>query len=163
MINVKTNPQVKDLIIDNAKVLLNDKKNSASLNLALSSSWISLQYKAENLKLYAPMKKSPLADYVLILTAQNATQASAMAEMMMMFFKSQQISYRAEGVDRTQWILIDLQDVLIHIFLPETREMYNLEALYQDVAKVEIPQDFYMKVLTDAQTSSNNTNYQDYF
>ncbi|HET6277931.1 MAG TPA: ribosome silencing factor [Candidatus Polarisedimenticolia bacterium] len=43
-----------------------------------------------------------------------------------------------EGYDRGDWILIDLSDLIIHIFTRETREFYNLERLWGDAPGFEL-------------------------
>jgi ribosome-associated protein len=44
---------------------------------------------------------------------------------------------RREGVREQQWVLVDYGDVIVHVFLAEVREYYEIERLYTDVAKVE--------------------------
>ena len=43
-----------------------------------------------------------------------------------------------EGYDRGDWILIDLSDLVIHIFTRDTREFYNLERLWGDAPEIEL-------------------------
>ena len=44
---------------------------------------------------------------------------------------------RVEGVKEQQWVLIDYGDVVVHVFLAEVREFYEIERLYTDVPKVD--------------------------
>ena len=44
-----------------------------------------------------------------------------------------------EGYDNAEWILMDYGDFLIHIFLPPTREFYDLERLWRHAKKVDVP------------------------
>ncbi len=43
---------------------------------------------------------------------------------------------RVEGLQNCQWVLLDYFDVVIHIFLTETREFYNIESMWKDVKQV---------------------------
>ena len=45
--------------------------------------------------------------------------------------------HHIEGYDEGSWILIDYTDLVVHIFLPETREYYDLEMLWSDVPSIE--------------------------
>lgn len=42
------------------------------------------------------------------------------------------------GLDNAQWVALDYADVMVHIFLPETRQYYNLEELWEDATIKEI-------------------------
>jgi ribosome-associated protein len=44
---------------------------------------------------------------------------------------------RSEGVRENQWVLVDYGDVVVHVFLAEVREFYEIERLYTDVPKVD--------------------------
>ena len=49
--------------------------------------------------------------------------------------------YNYDGYKNSQWIIIDYGDIMVHVFLPEYREFYNLENLWSD-AKIEHLPDF---------------------
>jgi ribosome-associated protein len=44
-----------------------------------------------------------------------------------------------EGYERSEWILLDYFDFIVHIFAPETRMFYSLERLWGNAERVEIP------------------------
>ena len=46
---------------------------------------------------------------------------------------------KVAGLNNAQWVAMDYGDVLVHIFLPETREYYNLENLWEDAKLTHIP------------------------
>ena len=45
--------------------------------------------------------------------------------------------FRVEGLDDRHWVLMDYGDVVVHVFLDETRHYYELERLWGDVPRVE--------------------------
>ena len=47
--------------------------------------------------------------------------------------------YNYDGYQNSQWIVIDYGETLVHVFLPETRSLYNLEELWSDAKITQIP------------------------
>lgn len=48
--------------------------------------------------------------------------------------------YNYDGYKNSQWIIIDYGDVMVHVFLPEYREFYNLEELWNDANITNLPE-----------------------
>lgn len=74
-----------------------------------------------------------LADYFVLVTANNVKQSQAIADEIS--DKGAQlglIEKRTEGYRNGEWILVDLGDVVCHIFSGEYREFYGLEELWND-------------------------------
>ena len=44
-----------------------------------------------------------------------------------------------EGLDRSEWVLVDYFDFVLHVFTPSTREFYALDRLWGDAERIEIP------------------------
>ncbi len=73
-----------------------------------------------------------LADAFIIVTATSRRHAQGLAEGLLRLCKERSHEFlRMEGFDAAQWILIDCNDVIIHIFQDETRALYRLEDLCQ--------------------------------
>ncbi len=47
--------------------------------------------------------------------------------------------YNYDGCNNSQWIVLDYGTIYVHIFLPEYRELYNLEQLWSDAPTTEVP------------------------
>lgn len=47
--------------------------------------------------------------------------------------------YNYDGYENSQWIVIDYGDTLVHVFLPQERQRYNLEELWSDAVITEVP------------------------
>jgi ribosome-associated protein len=76
---------------------------------------------------------SSIADYFIILTAESERQAKAIADEIVEQFK--RIGVRPlgiEGAAASKWILVDYGDIVIHIFLPQVRDYYELERVWRD-------------------------------
>jgi len=76
-------------------------------------------------------------DYFIICTGENAMHLNAMAEDIDINLRQggkKPISVTGQGFG--QWILMDYNDIIIHIFDEETRKRYNLETLWLDANRV---------------------------
>jgi ribosome-associated protein len=79
--------------------------------------------------------KSSCMDVVIIAAAGSIRQAQSLADGILALCGEERLEFfRVEGYGAGQWVLLDLNDVVIHIFQPAVRDVYNLEALWSDAA-----------------------------
>ncbi len=84
-------------------------------------------------------KVSLMADYFVIADANSDRQVKAIAEEVIDQVETSDINvYQVSGKDSGRWVLIDLGDVIVHIFQKEVRDFYNLEKLWSDAPMVNI-------------------------
>lgn len=77
-------------------------------------------------------KKTSIADYMIIASASSNRQTKALARHLKDTLKDIGKSVtNIEGEGDGEWVLVDLNDVLVHIMLPTTRAYFNLEELWQ--------------------------------
>ncbi len=96
-----------------------------------------LTKKAEDVLLFDLRKITTMADFFVICTGTSSTQVKAIAEAVVQGCKKKGIRvYHVEGMSALTWVLIDLVDVVVHVFQPEVRTYYQLERLWGD-AKIE--------------------------
>jgi ribosome-associated protein len=71
-------------------------------------------------------------DYFLVCSGNTARQTKAIQDGILEGLKRDHdvLPRRVEGSPQTGWILMDYMDVIVHIFTPETRDFYRLEALW---------------------------------
>lgn len=82
---------------------------------------------------------SLLADYNVITHGNSDRQISAIAQGVLDSVSEQGIEVkRVEGKESSKWILIDLGDVIVHIFNQEERDFFKLEKLWTEAADVDI-------------------------
>ncbi|MEO7635229.1 MAG: ribosome silencing factor [Sphingomicrobium sp.] len=75
--------------------------------------------------------KSNIADHMVIATGRSTRQVAAMATKLAERIKAEfGTSARIEGLPAADWVLIDANDVIVHIFRPEVRNFYNLERMW---------------------------------
>jgi ribosome-associated protein len=79
---------------------------------------------------------------VLIVTAQNVRHAQALADYVLEKIGENKWEYMGmEGYKGGDWILLDLNDVIVHIFLADTRQFYNLEGFWARGKEVDLDLD----------------------
>ncbi len=82
---------------------------------------------------------SIMADYFVIMDASSQRQVGAIVqEILDQMGKNDVEIGHVEGKRDSKWILIDLHDVVIHVFVSEERDFYNLEKLWSDAPEVDI-------------------------
>ena len=75
--------------------------------------------------------KSSIADHMVIASGRSTRQVSAMATKLAERIKAETGKIaRIEGLPAADWVLIDADDVIIHLFRPEVRTFYNLERMW---------------------------------
>lgn len=115
------------------------------LNLSMAAAWIAAHYKAENIKIYNAKNFSSLADNYILCSVQNATQASALADELVRIMREHKARpLSVEGTTDGQWVLVDLGDIIIHIFNSEARSIYDLDELWFKLPQIKIPEEFYL-------------------
>ncbi len=75
--------------------------------------------------------KSNIADYMVIASGRSTRQVAAMAQKLAERIKRDLgRAARVEGLPVADWVLIDAEDVIVHLFRPEVRSFYNLERMW---------------------------------
>ncbi|CAA3989856.1 Iojap-related protein [Staphylococcus aureus] len=76
---------------------------------------------------------SDMTDYFVVTHGNNERQVQGIAGAVKEVANEQNIEVkRMEGYNEARWILIDLADVVVHVFHKDERNYYNIEKLYQD-------------------------------
>ena len=75
--------------------------------------------------------KSSIADHMVIASGRSTRQVASMATKLADRIKEQfGKNVRIEGLPTADWVLIDADDVIVHLFRPEVRSFYNLERMW---------------------------------
>ena len=79
-----------------------------------------------------------ITDAFVITSGRNSRQVKTIAEEVEARLKADAgiTPLRIEGLGDSQWVLLDYGDLVIHVFLDETREFYDLERLWSDAPRV---------------------------
>ena len=94
--------------------------------------------KANDIEVIKINELTIVADYFVIATANSNTHIRSLADEVEYQLEEAGIKLdHAEG-RATGWVLLEFQGVVVHIFLEDTRNYYNLERLWEDGAKLDI-------------------------
>lgn len=100
---------------------------------------LSLEKKAENIKIFDLRKLASFTDYFVICTGTSNVQVKAIHDYLNDKLREKKINIcHTEGRKTYNWVLLDLFDVVVHIFSPELREFYSLEKLWGDAKIIEV-------------------------
>jgi ribosome-associated protein len=95
--------------------------------------------KAADLVLLDLRKAAGFTDFFLIASGGNPRQVRAIADAVMEGLAEEGVKpAHVEGYDRSEWILLDYFDFIVHVFAPETRAFYGLERLWGNAERVEV-------------------------
>lgn len=101
-----------------------------------------LSKKAFDIKILDLRKISAVCDFFVICSANVELHAQAIADAILDNLEREGIrAWHNEGYQTSKWILLDYVDVVVHIFLKETRDYYSLERLWGDAPVVEISEE----------------------
>jgi len=87
--------------------------------------------KAEHINALFVGKQTWITDYFVIASGNSPIHTKTLAEALLEKIEEHPIS--VDGLRKGEWVLLDYEDVMVHIFLPETREYYKLEKLWTEV------------------------------
>ena len=93
--------------------------------------------KCEDLRVLDLRGLSSVTDYFVIATGISDRQLRSVADHLLALAKETNLKPMGiDGYEQGQWILIDFVDVVVHLFMPEFRHIYDLELLWGDAPKV---------------------------
>lgn len=98
--------------------------------------------KAADIVVLKVSEVSYLADYFIIATGFSRIQVRAIAEAIEkeVAEAGHKLPLRTEGKAEGNWTILDYGDVIVHLFLPQEREFYSLEAFWGHAERIALPQ-----------------------
>ncbi len=80
-----------------------------------------------------------ITEYIVVATARGARHAQALADSTLASAGSENIEYLSmEGYQNASWVLMDFNDVVVHIFQSEVRSLYNIEGLWSEGESIKL-------------------------
>ncbi len=98
--------------------------------------------KAEEVVTISLGGKTDIADAMVVASGRSARHVGAMADKIVKSLKDAGMTRaRMEGAPACDWVLIDAEDVIAHLFRPEVRKFYNLERIWSETARAPVKTD----------------------
>jgi ribosome-associated protein len=78
-------------------------------------------------------------DYFVIMSGRSTRHVQGLAEAIEAELRSKRLSTtKAEGLQEGTWVLLDFNDVVVHIFYSESRKFYDIEGLWHDAPRITL-------------------------
>jgi len=121
------------------KKLKKEHRDKSGLELARLCARITLDHKAEDLVVLDVRELTSFTDYFIIMSGRSTRHVQGLADVIEKELRSKRISSKyCEGLQEGLWVLLDFNDLIIHIFYRDTRKFYDLDGLWHDAPRVEI-------------------------
>lgn len=91
------------------------------------------EMKAENIEVIDISSKSTIADYMVVATGRSDRHIDSTADAISLEMKQKYglEGLRPKGIDNNGWVVLDLGDVIVHLFTDEVRSLYKIEELWK--------------------------------
>jgi ribosome-associated protein len=108
--------------------------------MAILVATAALEKKAIGIELLDVAGKIDYADFIVVMTGRSDRHVQALAQgIEEELRKKGKRPLSVEGVPSARWVLMDLGDVVVHVFQEDARGMYDIEGLWTDAARVPLP------------------------
>lgn len=98
-----------------------------------------LDTQAEELLILDVRGLASFTDYCVIMNGKSTRHVQALAEAVERAVRSKRVqASSAEGLTEGLWVLLDFDDVIVHIFYHEQRKFYNLEGLWSEAKRIAV-------------------------
>ena len=116
-----------------------DFQDVSSLELARFAALAALDKKAEDLVILDVRGLSSIADFFVIMSGRSTRHVQGLAQAVDAALRHKNVKDgNTEGLNEGHWVLLDYNDVIVHIFYNEERSFYDIEGLWHDAPRVEI-------------------------
>jgi len=121
------------------KIISKEFADMPSLELAQLLSQAALDKKAENLVILDVKEISSFTDYFVIMSGRSTRHVQGLAEAVDSAVSKKRIKDgNTEGLKEGLWVLLDYEDVVVHVFYKDVRDFYDLEGLWHDAVRIQV-------------------------
>lgn len=119
--------------------LKKEHRNKSGKELAALISQVAEDTKAEELLVLDLHGISTFTDYFIIMSGRSTRHVQGLAEAIEGALRSKRVNAKhSEGLQEGHWVLLDFDDVVVHIFYHEDRKFYDLEGLWHEAPQMSL-------------------------
>jgi len=119
--------------------IITPRKYAGSRELTADLVRAALDFKAEDLVVLDVRELSGYADYFVIMSGRSTRHVQGLAAAIDERVSRKRLKEgKVEGLAEGQWVLLDFNDVVVHVFYREARAFYDLEGLWHDAPRVDL-------------------------
>jgi ribosome-associated protein len=119
-----------------------DFQDASSLELARLAALAALDKKAENLVVLDVRGLSSYTDFFVIMSGRSTRHVQGLAQAVDVVLRHKNVKDgNTEGLNEGHWVLLDYNDVVVHVFYSEDRGFYDIEGLWHDAPRVDLTQE----------------------
>ncbi|MGW8160636.1 MAG: ribosome silencing factor [Desulfobulbales bacterium] len=112
-------------------------RQKSSREIAKLCARAAIEKKGENPVILDVRKLCSFTDFFVIVSGRSTRHVQGLAEAIESELRSKKLSAsKAEGLNEGTWVLLDYNDVVVHIFYTETRKFYDIEGLWHDAPRI---------------------------
>ncbi len=120
------------------KPIKKELTDKSGLELARICAAAALDTKAEELVILDVRGLASFTEYFVIMNGRSTRHVQALAEAVEGALRSKRVkASTAEGIAEGLWVLLDFDDVIVHIFYHEQRRFYDLEGLWSQAKRID--------------------------
>jgi len=115
--------------------ILNQESQQSVASFAEALRLVLDEKKATEITVMDVRGECPFADFLVIASARNSRHLKSLAQDVAKVGHQFGHNCKIEGMDALEWLVADLQDVVVHLFLPDVREYFQLDRLWQSPSR----------------------------
>ena len=93
--------------------------------------------KAQDIRVIDVRGRCDFAERFVLASGRSNRQLKALSQSLAAVAHQYELPARVEGLDAMEWLLVDLGDIVVHLFLPDVRESFQLEHLWGQTKKTD--------------------------
>ena len=114
-------------------------RNKSSQELARLCVRAAIDKKAEDPVILDVRKLCSFTDFFVVISGRSTRHVQGLAEAIETELRSKKLTpSSAEGLNEGTWVLLDFNDIVVHIFYSETRKFYDIEGLWHDAPRISL-------------------------